>query len=84
LVEHRVTGLLFRSGEVAPLERQLTLLSRDPSLSRLLGQAGRHEILQHYSGVGMARAYAALYEKIVTRPNGSQPATDPIRAAAQV
>ena len=62
LVEHRVTGLLSQAGDRASLTRQLACLSTDGSLSRQMGEAGRHEILQRHSVDRMASEYGILYQ----------------------
>jgi glycosyltransferase involved in cell wall biosynthesis len=62
LVEHGVTGFLSAAGDRAPLSSRLASLSTDGALSRRIGEAGRHEILQRYSVDRMARDYGILYE----------------------
>jgi glycosyltransferase involved in cell wall biosynthesis len=65
LVEHRVTGFLFPAGDVARLSRQLSSLSRDFSLSRQVGEAGRRMVLERYSLTRMANDYEMLYRSLV-------------------
>jgi glycosyltransferase involved in cell wall biosynthesis len=76
LVEHRITGLLSRAGEPAPLTRQLASLSTDASLSRQMGEAGRHQIFEHHSVDRMAKEYGALYESTL-RSRSRVPLTPP-------
>jgi glycosyltransferase involved in cell wall biosynthesis len=67
LVEHRVTGLLSQAGDRASLNSELASLSMDGSLSRQMGEAGRHEIHLRYSVDRMAREYGLLYESTLRR-----------------
>jgi glycosyltransferase involved in cell wall biosynthesis len=67
LVKHQVTGFLCPVGECASLTGQLASLSTDEPLSREVGAAGRHEILQHYSVESTAKTYGALYESLLRR-----------------
>jgi glycosyltransferase involved in cell wall biosynthesis len=70
LVEHRVTGFLLPSGDVARLSRQLSLLSTDFSLSRQIGEAARRTVLERYSLTRMANDYEALYQSLVRSRHG--------------
>jgi glycosyltransferase involved in cell wall biosynthesis len=78
LVEHRVTGFLLPSGDVARLSRQLAMLANDYTLSRQVGEAGRRQVLARYSLDRMANEYEALYTSLVRQRAGgrmSMPAT---------
>jgi L-malate glycosyltransferase len=63
LVEHDVTGLLFR--DRAELTAQAERLVTDPGLRARLGAAGRARIERDYSAVREADAYLALYRSLV-------------------
>jgi len=65
LIEHRVTGFLFPSGDVARLARQLGALANDFSLSRQIGEAARRQVLARYSLDRMAHEYETLYSNLV-------------------
>jgi glycosyltransferase involved in cell wall biosynthesis len=65
LVRHGVTGFLSPAGHCDPLTSHLASLSTDASLSRRVGEAGRHEILQRHSVERTAREYGVLYESIL-------------------
>jgi glycosyltransferase involved in cell wall biosynthesis len=67
VVEHRATGLLFASGALGPLRRQLDWLSTDAPLSRQLGRAARHHVVKKYSLERMANEYDALYANVLWR-----------------
>jgi glycosyltransferase involved in cell wall biosynthesis len=67
VIEHRATGLLFATGAIEPLRRQLDWLSRDAPLSRQLGRAARHHVVNRYSAERMASEYDALYADTLWR-----------------
>jgi glycosyltransferase involved in cell wall biosynthesis len=74
LIEHRVTGFLLPSGDVARLSRQLSSLSRDFSLSRQVGEGARRMVLERYSLTRMASDYEALYKSLMrSRNTGGTP-----------
>jgi glycosyltransferase involved in cell wall biosynthesis len=74
LIEHRITGLLLPSGDVARLSRQLSSLSRDFSLSRQVGEGARRMVLERYSLTRMASDYEALYKSLMrSRNTGGTP-----------
>jgi glycosyltransferase involved in cell wall biosynthesis len=77
LVEHRVTGFLLPSGDVARLSRQLATLANDFTLSRQVGEAGRRQVLDRYSLIRMAGEYEALYSNLVRESRGESHATLP-------
>ena len=81
LVKHGVTGFLSPAGERAPLTERLANLSTDSVLARKVGDAGRHEVLQHHSVDRMAREYGSLYERTLSerarRRSPPQPLTFP-------
>ncbi|HEX4339249.1 MAG TPA: glycosyltransferase [Polyangiaceae bacterium] len=73
LVEHRVTGFLLPSGDVARLSRQLSTLSNDFTLSRQVGEAARRQVLARYSLDRMANEYETLYSSLVRQRAGGKP-----------
>ncbi len=70
LIEHRVTGFLLPSGDVARLSRQLSALSSDFTLSRQVGEAGRRQVLARYSLDRMASEYESLYSSLLREHDG--------------
>jgi glycosyltransferase involved in cell wall biosynthesis len=70
LVNDGLTGLLSRAGDRTSLTRQLECLSTDESLSRQIGEAGRHQVVQRHSVDRMASEYGVLYESILRRSRG--------------
>ena len=70
LVNDGLTGLLSRAGDRTSLTRQLECLSTDESLSRQIGEAGRHQVVQRHSVDRMASEYGVLYESILRRGRG--------------
>jgi glycosyltransferase involved in cell wall biosynthesis len=67
LVKHDRTGLLVPAGDCAALTQALRALSADRTMSRLIGEAGRNEVLQRHSVDRMAREYDTLYRSLVCR-----------------
>ncbi len=47
VVEHGVTGLLFRTGDAADLAAQILTAYHDPALRTRIGQAARHRVQKH-------------------------------------
>jgi glycosyltransferase involved in cell wall biosynthesis len=73
LLEHRVTGFLARAGDCAPIRRQLSFLSMDGSLSRQIGEAARHDVLERHSVERMANEYGALYARTLAARKRATP-----------
>ena len=66
LIEHGLTGLLFRPGDAADLCSLLESTFRDPAmLLRPRAIEARRLIEQRHSGETMARAYEALFQRLV-------------------
>lgn len=67
LVEHGVTGFLFRTEE--DLERTAERLIDDPALRRALGDAAREKLERLYPARNEAEGYEALYQGLAA-PSG--------------
>ncbi len=66
LVEHGVTGLLVKLGDVDGLAQAILKLARDPELRQRLGQAGRKAI-QDYSLDRVLEEMASIYRKYLPK-----------------
>ncbi len=63
-------GVLVPFGDCASLSVVFEDLLRDPGRARLLGDAGRRDVMAHYSSEAMARHYHLLYEKLLRTHHG--------------
>ncbi len=70
LVEHEVTGLLFRPEDISDFCVQLERLISSPGLRQRLGEHGREMILRDKDWKVLARRYQGIYE-FVTKHSGS-------------
>ena len=67
VVDDGVTGLLVEPGASEPLaEAMLTMLSA-PSQLREMGLAGRQRLLDKFTHIEMARAFAEVYRLLAVR-----------------
>jgi glycosyltransferase involved in cell wall biosynthesis len=60
LVEHEVTGLLFRSGDVSALASAMQRLLEQPALNEAWGRAGRIRVENRYAWSTAAASYVRL------------------------
>ena len=67
IVDDGETGLLVKRGDVADLQRALTMLMADPALRARLGEAGRQRIERHFSPAAIVPRFEQLYEAAVGR-----------------
>jgi len=58
-------GLIFSEGDVDGLTAHLQLLQQKADLRQIFGMQGRKRILQHFTHEGIAKATAAVYEKML-------------------
>jgi len=65
VIEHDVTGFLFRSGEKPALTKELLRLFASPELGKRVGETGRRAIANSHSLDTMAESYDALYRKVL-------------------
>jgi glycosyltransferase involved in cell wall biosynthesis len=65
VIDHGITGFLFRSGGTRALTRQLVHLFGSQTEAREVGARGRLAITQNHSIERMTRSYEALYQKVV-------------------
>lgn len=76
------TGCLAPAGDVRQLALYATRLLRDPRLARALGEAGRREVVGHWSLDRMVRGYEQLileiYRRKGPRPQTARTAADPL------
>src|SRR5262249_45423644 len=73
LIEHGVTGLLFRSEDVASLARRLGDLLADEALRRRLGDTAGRVGAERYSIEAVGRRYQEVYQRLLTgQPLGAE------------
>jgi glycosyltransferase involved in cell wall biosynthesis len=65
LVEHRVTGLLARAGDLPDLSGQLHAMLQDPTAAARMGQAARRLVLARHSAPALAEQSLAVYERAI-------------------
>ena len=61
-----VTGLEVPIRDVSALARALRLLSEDPARRRVMGEAGRARVREHFTRALMAERHVALYQHVQT------------------
>ncbi len=67
IVQDEVTGLVVPPADPPALAEAIRSLLRDPARRRLMGQAGRERVVQHFSVEQMTRRVRALYEELLER-----------------
>ena len=67
VVEDGVTGVLVPPNDPEALARGLIHVLGSPDVARRLGEAGRRRVAQRYTLPTVARAYEALYERLLRR-----------------
>ncbi len=67
LIEDRMSGLLFRVGEVAELVEHLSKLAANSELRQALGASARARILRDYRLDSMIERYRNLYMQLAAR-----------------
>ena len=65
LVQEAETGFLVKVGDVQALAERLARLLADPALRRRMGQRAREVAWERFSRERIARAYYALYQKVL-------------------
>ena len=70
VIDHGITGFLFRSGGTRSLTKQLVNLFGSQPAAREVGARGRLAIAQKHSLEKMTRSYDALYRKVVAANRG--------------
>ncbi len=58
-------GLVFPEGDVAALRESIARLRHDPQLRAQLGEAGRAQVLRHYTQAQVASATVAVYRELM-------------------
>jgi glycosyltransferase involved in cell wall biosynthesis len=66
LIDHGVTGLLFRNEDVLDLSSKLGTLLEDHALRRRLGEAAARAGAERYSIWEVARQYQTLYLQVLS------------------
>ena len=61
LVEHDVTGLLYRAGDDESLLGMLGRIASDPEFASRLAAAGREDVLTNRTWANTAERHAAAY-----------------------
>lgn len=69
LVEHDVTGLLFRPEDIPDFCRQAERLISSPVLRQQLGERGREMILRDKDWKVLARRYQGIYDFVLRHPD---------------
>ncbi len=67
LVQHQVSGLLFRSEDVAEFCQQATRLIASPELRRQLGKQGRELVRREWDWKMVAQRYQRIYDFALQR-----------------
>jgi glycosyltransferase involved in cell wall biosynthesis len=70
VIDHGITGFLFRSGGTRSLTKQLVHLFGSQPAAREIGARGRLAIAQKHSVERMTHSYDALYRKVVAASRG--------------
>jgi glycosyltransferase involved in cell wall biosynthesis len=71
IIDHGITGFLFRSGGKRSLTKQLVHLFASQPAAREVGARGRLAIAQKHSVERMTQSYDALYQKVVAASRGN-------------
>ena len=66
VVEHGLSGLLSRPGDIDALAANLLTLVRDPDLRKQMGQYGRRQVEERFTTERMARDTAAVYRQVAS------------------
>ncbi len=66
VIDHGVSGLLVEPANVEQLSAAIMQLRHNPRLRRALGRKARDRVVRDYSSHAMARAYCALYERVLS------------------
>jgi glycosyltransferase involved in cell wall biosynthesis len=67
LIQHEQNGLLFESGRVVDLKRQIWRFLSEPGLRQKLGDAARRTIVERFSIDQSAHCMAEIYQKVIDR-----------------
>lgn len=67
LIQHGQNGLLFESGNVADLSRQIRKLLSDPGLRQQLGDAARKTVVEQFSIEQSTSRMAGIYQELLER-----------------
>ena len=68
LIEHQRTGLLATAGNADSLAEQLLVLARDPARCRLMAQAARQKVEQHFNLALNVRQLSHIFGAFPLRP----------------
>jgi glycosyltransferase involved in cell wall biosynthesis len=74
VVDHGVTGLLIEPEAPAALAEAILSLLKSPDRLRDMGLAGRQRLLERYTYLQMARAFADIYRSVVTASSAASTA----------
>ncbi len=74
------TGLLVPAGEPQQLAAAMLALLRDPHRGKLMGQAGRRRVEEHFEVCGMIARYEGLYEQLLSFPSPGRQQGKPLPA----
>ena len=74
IVEHEVSGLLFRVGDAGDAAACMLRLLREPGLAARVAEGGRRRIEQAFTVEQMAEKYDAFFRRILASPARATPA----------
>jgi glycosyltransferase involved in cell wall biosynthesis len=84
LVDHNRTGLLVESGDVDGLAAAITILLRDSSLRRRMGQAAKVEAEHRFRADHVAARTREIYYQVINRPVPAMERASPARQLVRV
>jgi len=71
LIEHRVDGLLYESGDIEGMASAITLLSDEPEQRHRVGRAAAAKVAERFTVGHMARAYEQVYRDVLQWDQGA-------------
>jgi glycosyltransferase involved in cell wall biosynthesis len=71
IIEHGVTGLLSRAGDIPALSENLSSLLSQPDRRLKMGTKGRHRVETSFTSKRMATDVAAVYQQILSNASPS-------------
>ena len=72
LVQQPDTGAIVPPADPQAMAQQIVALASQPEQARVMGQAGRARVLQHFSMQAMVAAYQSVYDRCLQHTNSHQ------------
>jgi glycosyltransferase involved in cell wall biosynthesis len=66
VVDHQVTGLVFRRGDPEALASAVVRICKDPELARSMGRAGRERVTAIFGVDHLVRRHEEMYSDLVS------------------